>query len=489
MTKKGVVIGAGIAGIATAIRLANKGYAVEVYEANSYPGGKLSAFNLGAYRFDAGPSLFTMPHYVDELFESCGEDPRAHFNYKKKDISCRYFWEDGTQLTAFSDNAKFAQEVEQKLKVPAKVLADYLAKAKMKYDLTSNLFLHQSLHRLDTYCSKATLEALKNAPKMEIGKTLDQVNQAQLAEPHLVQFFNRYATYNGSSPYQTPGIMTLIQHLESHYGTFIPKGGMVQISQSLFALAKRQGVVFHFDKKVEQILIQRKKAIGIKVLGKEVFADCVVSNMDIYPTYKQLLPNLKMPRNVRKEERSSSAVIFYWGINKSFPQLDLHNIFFSDNYSEEFKAIFKTKTLYKDPTIYINITAKDEQKDAPKDAENWFVMINAPADYGQDWMQQVKWLRERVIQKINRILKVDIADFIAEEYFMDPPQIQAKTQSHLGALYGASSNNKMAAFLRHPNFKRGTDQLYFCGGSVHPGGGIPLCLLSAKIVSDQIPEA
>ena len=489
MSKKGIVIGAGIAGIATAIRLANKGYAVEVYEANAYPGGKLSAFNLGAYRFDAGPSLFTMPHFVDELFEHCGENPRDHFNYKKKDVSCRYFWEDGTQLTAFSDSTQFAQEVEQKLKVPAKVLTDYFAKAKLKYDLTSDLFLHKSLHRLATYCSKATLRALRNTSKMEIGKTLDKVNQAQLEEPHLVQFFNRYATYNGSSPYQTPGIMTLIQHLESHYGTFIPEGGMVQISQSLFTLAKRQGVVFHFEKKVEQILIQKKKAVGIQVLGKEIFADCVVSNMDIYPTYKKLLPNLKMPRNVRKEERSSSAVIFYWGIKKSFPQLDLHNILFSDNYPEEFKAIFKTKTLYEDPTVYINITAKDEANDAPSGAENWFVMINAPADYGQDWTQQVKWLRDGVIQKINRILNVDIAEFIEEETFMSPPEIQAKTQSHLGALYGASSNNKMAAFLRHPNFKRGIDQLYFCGGSVHPGGGIPLCLLSAKIVSDQIPEA
>ena len=130
MNKKVVIIGAGIAGIATAIRLTAKGYMVEVFEANDYPGGKLSAFSLKQYRFDAGPSLFTMPHYVDELFELCGENPRTHFNYQKKEIACQYFWEDGTRLTAFSDTAQYLKEVEKKLGVPPEVLKAYLTKAK-----------------------------------------------------------------------------------------------------------------------------------------------------------------------------------------------------------------------------------------------------------------------------------------------------------------------------------------------------------------------
>ena len=488
MKKKGIVIGAGIAGIATAIRLAQKGYAVEVYEANPYPGGKLSSFTLGEYRFDAGPSLFTMPQFVDELFTLCGENPRDHFNYTKKEIACQYFWEDGMRLTAYSDKEAFVQEVETKLGVPATRLNTYLKKAKKKFDLTSGIFLHQSLHQWKTYCSWETLKALIHTGKMEIGKTLDSVNQDQLKEPHLVQLYNRYATYNGSSPYKTPGIMSLIQHLESHYGTFIPKGGMVEISQSLFALAQRQGVRFQMGKKVEQILVENKRAVGVLVEGEKQEADWVVSNMDVFPTYKQLLPNTKMPSNVQQEERSSSAVIFYWGIEKKFPQLDLHNILFSDHYREEFTAIFEEKSVYSDPTIYVNITAKNEANDAPNGCENWFVMVNTPADYGQNWSEEIPRLRQQVLKKLNRVLQTDLAPLIAEETVMSPPEIQAKTQSHLGALYGASSNNKMAAFLRHPNFKRSINNLYFCGGSVHPGGGIPLCLLSAKIVSDQFPS-
>ena len=486
MKKKCVVIGAGVAGLATAIRLSQQNYAVTVFEANAYPGGKLSAFTLGGYRFDAGPSLFTMPHFVDELFSFCGEDPTAHFNYIKKEEACRYFWEDGTALVAHSKTDAFATEVETKLGVPKKTLLAYLAKAKKKYDLTEKLFLQQSLHRWSTYFSLDTLKALWHIQSMEIGQSLDQVNREQLQEPHLVQLFNRFATYNGSSPYQTPGIMSLIQHLESHYGTFLPQGGMEQISQSLYRLAQRQGVQFHFDQKVDEILLANKKAVGVRVGTTEHAADCVVSNMDVFPTYKHLLPTQKMPKNVAREERSSSAVIFYWGIKKTFPQLDLHNIFFSDDYPAEFRAIFETKELYDDPTVYVNITSKNEKKDAPEGGENWFVMINAPADHGQDWDALTDKLREKVLAKLSRQLGVELSAYIEEETVMRPPEIQAKTQSHLGALYGSSSNNKMAAFLRHPNFSKKINGLFFCGGSVHPGGGIPLCLLSAKIVSEQI---
>lgn len=484
--KKGIIVGAGIAGIAAAIRMAKKGYAVEVFEANAYPGGKLSAFSLGEYRFDAGPSLFTMPHFVDELFHLCGENPKEHFNYKKKDIACNYFWEDGTTLTAYGDKEQFLDEVEKKLGVPSASVKKYLDRAKRKYDLTENLFLRQSLHRLKTYLSFDTLKAIFQINTMEINRSLNQINEAQLQSPHLVQYFNRYATYNGSSPYQTPGIMTLVQHLESHYGTFVPKGGMVQISQSLFELAKRQGVRFHFNQKVEQILVEKKKAKGVIVHGKPHFSDWVISNMDIFPTYKKLLPKHKMPFNVKREERSSSAIIFYWGMVQKFPSLDLHNIFFSDDYQSEFKAIFQEHSLSDDPTVYVNITSKDVPEDAPSYGENWFVMVNTPADYGQDWAALTEQLKQRVIKKLNRILDVDLSSLIEEEEIMTPPQIQMKTQSHLGALYGASSNNKMAAFLRHPNFKTSISNLFFCGGSVHPGGGIPLCLLSAKIATGQI---
>ena len=486
--KKAIVIGAGIGGIATALRLKAMGYDVAILEANSYPGGKLHAIELNGYRFDLGPSLFTMPHLVTELFELFGVDASRFFEFTKKINICNYFWEDATRFIAPSDRKLFVKNAAQAFSEPQNRIAKYLDGNAKKYDLTASLFLEKSLHKLNTYLSLNTIEALLQIGKLDVNTSLNTLNKKSFKSVKLRQLFNRYATYNGSSPFKTPGIMSMVPHLEMHYGTFFPKGGMHQITNSLYTLAKNQGVRFHFDERVESINIENGKATGVTSDIKNHSADMVVSNMDIFPTYHHLLPQEKKPEKTLSQERSSSALIFYWGIAKEFPELDLHNILFSDDYSGEFKAIFEKKSLIDDPTVYINITSKHEKSDAPKGHENWFVMINAPGDYGQDWDALRAKARKAIVNKIDRILKINLEELITVEHVLDPVGIQTGTGSHRGALYGAASNNKFAAFLRHPNFSRHIANLYFCGGSVHPGGGIPLCLLSAKIVADLVPK-
>ena len=484
--KKAIIIGSGIGGIATALRLRSMNYDVTVFENNNYPGGKLASFDLGPYRFDAGPSLLTMPHFIDELFILFNENPRDYFNYKKKDISCRYFWDDGTKLNAYSEKSKFINEINKVLGVKESTISTYLLNAKRKYDLTKSMFLEQSLHKLKTYLSKDLLIGLCNVFSFQINKTLNQVNELELKEPHLVQLFNRFATYNGSSPYKTPGMMTLVQHLEQEYGTYVSDKGMNNITKSLYDLALRQGIDFKFNSFVSQILVSGKRAIGVSVGEESYSSDIVVSNMDIVPTYRNLLKNHYQPEKTLSQERSSSALIFYWGINKEFKNLDLHNIFFSNDYKKEFQSIFEKKSIFSDPTVYINITSKDVKGDAPDNCENWFVMINSPNDSGQDWDNMIDEVKSNILKKINRLLNIDLEDYIEYEKVYTPKTIESNTQSYMGSLYGSSSNNLMSAFLRHPNFSNKILNLYFCGGSVHPGGGIPLCLLSAKIVSQLI---
>ena len=484
--KKAIGIGSGIGGIATALRLKSMNYDVTVFENNNFPGGKLTSFDLGPYRFDAGPSLLTMPHFIDELFVLFNENPRDHFNYKKKEISCKYFWADGVKLNAYSEKSKFINEINQTLGVKESIVSTYLLKAKRKYDLTKSMFLEQSLHKLKTYFSKDLLIGLFNVFSFQINKTLNQVNESELKEPHLVQLFNRFATYNGSSPYKTPGMMTLVQHLEQEYGTYVSDKGMNNITKSLYDLAIRQGVKFKFESYVSKILVNNKKANGVVVGEKSYNSEIVVSNMDIVPTYRNLLKNHYQPEKILNQERSSSALIFYWGIKKEFKNLDLHNIFFSKDYKKEFQSIFEDNTISSDPTVYVNITSKDVKGDAPDNCENWFVMINSPNDSGQDWDSMIDDVKSNVLMKINKLLNINLEDFIEHEKIYTPKTIQANTQSYMGSLYGSSSNNLMSAFLRHPNFSNEILNLYFCGGSVHPGGGIPLCLLSAKIVSQLI---
>lgn len=485
---KAIVVGAGIGGLAAALRLHKKGYKVTVLEANPYAGGKLHAIDLKGYRFDLGPSLFTMPHLVTELFELYGLKALDYFEFKRKMTICNYFWEDGTRFSAPADSQAFIQTASDVFQENPRHILKYIERNRKKYDLTAALFLEKSLHKIGTYLSSETIKALVQFGKLDINMSLNGLNQSCFKNPKLVQLFNRYATYNGSSPYKTPGIMSMIPHLEMHFGTFYPKGGMHRISQSLFELAKANGILFKFNEKATRINVNDNKVVGVTSQFSEYEAAIVVSNMDVFPTYKNLLADQRQPKKVLEQERSSSALIFYWGISKEFPELDLHNILFTGSYRDEFTAIFEEKTLYEDPTIYINITKKEEASDAPDGHENWFVMINAPGNYGQDWTDLKTRARKVIISKINRNLNIDVASLITVEHVLDPVGIETATSSYRGALYGAASNDKFAAFLRHPNFSSAIRNLYFCGGSVHPGGGIPLCLLSAKIVGDLVPE-
>jgi phytoene desaturase len=427
-----------------------------------------------------------MPWLVDELFQLCNKNPKDFFRYKRKETICNYFWEDGTTFSAASDRQKFIEDTSELFGESTHNLTKYLEGNRKKYELTKGLFLEKSLHKVATYLSIETVRAIFKIGQMGIDQSLDQWNTKHFTNPKLVQLFNRFATYNGSSPYKTPGIMSMIPHLEMDLGTYFPKGGMHQITTSLFHLAKEIGVEFRFNEPVEKILVDDKRVAGVKTKSATEKASLVVNNMDIFPTYKKLLSEQKAPKKVMEQERSSSALIFYWGINKKFEQLDLHNIFFSDDYASEFEYIFKKKTLFEDPTVYINISSKEEPLDAPKGCENWFVMINAPGNYGQNWEELKKQARKNIIDKLNRILKTNIEELIMAEMVLEPKGIEANTSSYRGALYGAASNSKFAAFLRHPNFSNKIKGLYFCGGSVHPGGGIPLCLLSAKIVAHNI---
>jgi len=486
--QKAVIIGAGIAGIATAIRLAVKGYTVEVYEANGYPGGKLSEIEQNGYRFDAGPSLFTMPQYVDELFSLAGKNPADYFAYQKLDVVCKYFYEDGTRLSAYADTKQFAKEIETQTCEPAASVVKHLANSRDIYSITNHVFLERSLHRLKTYLRWDTLRSIFRFPQIDPFRTMHKANASGFQDKRVVQFFDRYATYNGSDPYQAPATLNVIPHLEHHFGAYFPDGGMYSITLSLVRLAEELGVKFHYNYKVDEIVVINGKTKGIRAKGENILADMVVSNMDVWFTYNRLLskhPQLH-PKKTLNQERSSSALIFYWGIKKQFSALDLHNIFFSADYKAEFEHIWQRQDIYNDPTVYLNISSKLKPDDAPEGCENWFVMINVPANNGQIWTQLIADARKNIIAKLSRLLGEDLSPLIVNESILDPRSIESKSSSYKGSIYGTSSNNQFAAFLRHANQSSKVEDLYFCGGSVHPGGGIPLCLLSAKIVSGVI---
>lgn len=483
---KAIIIGAGIAGIATAIRLSLKGYQVEVFEAGPIAGGKLSEMKLNDFRFDMGPSLFTMPQYVDELFTLAGKNPSDYFKYEKLDIVCNYFYEDGTRISAFADRNKFAEEIATKTEDSAESIIQFLENSKNIYEITNSVFLQRSLHKWSSYFSWQTFKSLIRFPQIDAFRSMNKSIESYFKDYKTIRFFNRYATYNGSNPYKAPATLNVIPHFEQYFGAYFPVGGMYSISSSLEQLARDLGVTFSFNSYVEEIVLEKGRANAVMVNGLSYAADLIVSNMDVWYTYQNLLKNFAVPERIQKQERSSSALIFYWGINRSFPELEMHNIFFTENYREEFKQIWEDKSIYHDPTIYVNISSKSKSDDAPEGSENWFTMINVPSNTGQNWDELIAAARKNMIDKLSKNLGCDISQHIICEEILDPRSIDSKTFSYQGSLYGSSSNSQFSAFLRHANFTSKIEGLYFVGGSVHPGGGIPLALLSAKIVDELL---
>lgn len=488
--KRIAVIGAGLGGLSASIRLANAGFEVDVFEQNDDAGGKAGSFVLNGFRFDTGPSLLTMPNVLKELFSECGESLQDHIQLKKLEIICKYFYPDGTLINAFSDINLFGKEIEKSVHESHKNLKNYFHYCKTIYDLTAELFLYKSPQQVSTYLSMKAVSTLFQIKSIDPFRTVHQANALFFRDKKIIQLFDRYSTYNGSNPYLAPATLNIIPHVEYTMGSYIPKDGIISISRALKKLAESKGVNFYFNSKVEKIEIKNNSVKGIILEGKLIAYDVVLSNIDVLTTYKDLIDinSKKVIDKLSKHDLSTSAIVFYWGVRGKHEKLEIHNIIFSEDYKKEFDALFTNRVIHDDPTIYIYISSKYKSSEAPKDCENWFVMINTPPNFNQNWNEETARIRKIILEKIKNVLSIDIENNIICEKTLTPLDLEKRTGSYRGSIYGISSNDRFAAFLRHPNFSKNIAGLYFCGGSVHPGGGIPLVILSGKIASDMIKK-
>ncbi len=486
--KNVAIIGAGFGGLSAAIRLAKQGWKVDVFEQQAYAGGKAGSQQAGGYRFDRGPSLITMREVFSDLFEAAGRRIEDYLQFEKLDTVCSYFFPDGTELAARGKPEEFAMEVEAKTQDSAESVLQFLKYSRGIYNKTAEMFLMNSLHDPVTYFRPKVWQGVLSRGKLDAGRSMDVANRSFFQDPRMVQLFNRYATYNGSDPYQVPATLNIIPHVEYNMGAYACKTGIYAIPQAMRTVAEELGVSFHFELPVQRIKIENGRASGVETGSGEHAADIVISNVDARRTYEVLLQDPEAPyaKRYRQLEPSSSGLVFFWGIKRRFPELTVNNIFFSGDYPAEFKSIFSDLRIPDDPTVYVNITSKVAPGDAPEGGENWFVLVNAPRNNGQDWENEIARARTGVLRRLEQALGSSIEQDIAVEETLTPPQIEQESGSYYGSLYGISSNTKTAAFLRHPARSRRYGGLYFCGGSVHPGGGMPLAVLSGKIAADII---
>lgn len=490
--RKIAVIGSGLGGLSAAIRLAASGYRVDLYEQNSKPGGKANQISENGFRFDTGPSLLTMSFVIKELFESASEKIDDYLKIIPLNNLCKYFYDDGTVINAYADVEKFAREISDKTTDTAESVKKYLKYSEKIYHLTADLFLFKDFSDPKNFLTKMAFKTLLNINGIDPFRTMHKANKSFFRDKKTVQLFDRYATYNGSNPYKAPATLNIIQHVEYNLGGYILRDGIYSLVKALHKLASKKGINFFFDSKVTQIHHNDFSVTGITINRNGIVEkknyDVIISNADANHTYKQLLKDTFSPSAKRysKLEPSTSALVFYWGVKGIHKELEIHNILFSSRYKNEFSDLFERKICPDDPTVYIYISSRFKEDDAPAGHENWFVMINAPYIDNQNWEREIEKSRKNIFDKIKERLDINIENKIVFEKILTPGMIEKQTGSTLGSLYGISSNGRSAAFVRQKNRSKEYSGLYFCGGSSHPGGGIPLVILSGKMAAESI---
>ncbi|MFM8493808.1 MAG: phytoene desaturase family protein [Bacteroidota bacterium] len=482
------VIGGGVAGLAAAARLAAQGYKVDLLEAAAEPGGKMRDYQADGFRFDGGPSLFTLPEVMEQLFADCGKKMSDYVTYDRLELVTRYFYPDGTQVNAWSTPERLASELEQKIGEPAAQVLAFLKRAAFMYRITASVFIERSLHDWRNLLRLSTFLRLFAIPRLGIFTSMHHFQKRWLRHERSLQLFGRFATYNGSDPYRAPGTLSMIAHIEQERGAFYPHGGMVALRNALHQLAIDLGVQIRVNTRADQFWIHQKRLKGLLLGAEREIYPIVVCANDILQVQRKQMPRKYSQKRFLSQELSTSAVVFHWSVRGAFPQLDLHNVFFSAHYRREFQHLQRGEVDF-DPTWYVYISSKKNPTDAPSGFENWFVMANVPAQRDLPWEALVERLREEAFDRLSKALGVDLRSLVNEQRVITPHEMERATGAVGGALYGPASNSRWSAFLRQANRDQRIKGLFYCGGTVHPGGGIPLCLHSAAITADLVARA
>lgn len=479
--KHAIVVGAGIGGLVSSILLANKGYKVTVLEKNSAVGGKMQQHEADGYRFDTGPSLLTMPFLLEKVFKSCGEKLSDYLEFSELDPLCRYFYPDNTIFDNYSDREKSKKEIERFAPKDVKSYDRFLKRSKKIYERTADAFLFNPLYQLSDFMSLN----LFNLLRIDALSTVSQKVDRTFTSTYLRQFFKRFTTYNGSSPFKAPATLNVIPHVELNQGGYYVHGGFYNIALALEKLALHLGVEFSFNTPVVQIQTESDRIKGVRLRnGLEITCDLIFTNTDATDTILNLMPESsfsEMKRKKQKEiEPSCSGFVIMLGCNKKWEQLKHHNVFFSSDYKKEFHDIFNEKKLPDDPTIYIANTSYSDPQHAPKGGSNLFILVNAPYIHSyQNWPNLKQFYTTFLIEELEKRGLKGLNQSIETIEIITPLDFFDKYRSNRGSIYGTSSNSRLSAFLRPRNKEKTFENLYMVGGSTHPGGGIPLVIQSA----------
>jgi phytoene desaturase len=486
--KSAVVIGAGIGGIATAIYLAKNGYNVDIFEKNSSPGGRCSQLIRDGHRFDLGATMLMMPGIYREVFQSLGIPLFQNDDIKPLEELYKIYF-DNNEIITFSPNENVMKTQLEKIEPGSFIKSHkYVSDGYEIFQIGMNKLIGRNFDNLFQFANFRNVGMLI---KLKTYISNFRYVKKFFRHPHLRMAYTFQNIYIGQSPFNSPALFSMVPAAELKDGSFFPKGGMFTIVEKLLFAARSNGVQFHYDMPVKSIMVNRKKAEGLIFDDLSVIkSDIIVANADLPYVYRNLLPDSLKSGRLNRMRYSCSAICYHWGLDKVYPQLGHHNVFLSDGFREGLDRIFKDKSVSDKPSFYVHAPVRTDSSAAPQNHDTLSIVVGAghvDKKKKQDWDDLKKKTRTAVIRRLKQLGLQDIEDHIKFEISYTPENWETACNISRGSVFGSLAHNllQMGYFRPHNQHSR-YKNLYFVGGSTHPGNGIPNVLISARLTAERI---
>lgn len=484
------VIGSGLGGISAAVSLRQQGYEVDIYEKNAQIGGKLNVLEAQGYTFDMGPSILTLPHLFARLFERSGKSMADYIPIRTVRPHWRNFFEDGSHIDLFMDSKEMAAEAERFAPGSAREVEKFLTYSAAQYDLVEAGYFEKGL---DTVRDFQRFYGLWQFLKFDMIHSMHGGVAKRISDPRLRDVFDFFIKYVGSSALDAPGFMNCMPTIQFRHDLWYVDGGLYGIARGLEKLMSEIGVRVHLNSEVTRIEKSLRRVSGLELSdGRKVPADIVVSNMEVIPAHRELLHenDKTVQRMERILEPACSGLVLDLGLDCKYEQLAHHNFFFSDNQKEHFKSVFRKKEIPHDPTIYLVAASRTDPTVAPDGCDCLKILphipyLNEKNPYTHDDYLKLK---ERILDKLERMGLADLRSHIVYEHVWTPFDIQKNYYSNRGSIYGVVSNRWKNFAFKASKQSRRYENLFFAGGSVNPGGGMPMVVLCGQNVAKKVVE-
>ena len=488
-----VVIGAGLGGMSAAIMLARSGFRVTLLEKNSHLGGKLNLLDTHGFKFDLGPSILTLPHIFDPLFEQDGKKLQDYVKLRRVDPQWRNFFEDGTVVDLYEDLPNMRGELERFGPGVFEEYEKFVAYSRRQYDIVDRGYLTQGL---DTFWQFVRFYGFREARDLDYLRTMSGAIYKRLHNPYLRDIFEYFIKYVGSSACDSPAFMNLMPNIQLQFGLWYVEGGLYELARAFARRLVEVGVQICLGHEVVSIERNGHSVTGVTARNERgemqsLAADYVISNMEVIPASEKLLK--ESPAELKKLARfepSCSGIVVHLGLDRVYPQLAHHNFFYSRHQHAHFDRVFHNKQLPDDPTIYLVAPTRSDPSQAPPGCDNIKILPHIPYINEQHPYTREDYiaLKELCLDKLERMGLTDLRKHIVVEDFWTPFDIEQRYASNRGSIYGVVCDRKRNFAFKAPKQSPRYRNLFFVGGSVNPGGGMPMVTLCGRHVARMITE-